>query len=103
MRCRGTVRAALCRHINLGHVVAVLGREDTALNLELLQSVERWQEQIRVEAWIRVFDSVESVVVEEDSLTGDADCGLRPGATLPGGADCGRRAVRCNAGRETSQ
>ena len=57
-----TVAAALGRNIDLSQFAAELGRIDSGLNFELLQGVNRRQNNIEVEIDIGIRDAIERVV-----------------------------------------
>lgn len=92
------LRAALGRDVDLAHIVAVLGGKDAAFDLELLQRVQRRQEQEAVEIGVGVLDAVEGVVVEVDALPGDAQRKFGSRTSLPRVAHARRRAVGGDAG-----
>src|SRR4030095_5031081 len=62
------VPAGLRKHVDLGALMPELGRGDTNLNFELLNGVNRREDDIGIEIRVSVIDAVERVVVEHDAL-----------------------------------
>src|SRR5207244_3083828 len=58
------VRSRLRRNIDLGGGAPELGRKDSGLDLELLQSVDRGQEDVGVEVHVGVLHAVQREVIE---------------------------------------
>src|SRR5436309_12046910 len=80
------VRSRLGRNIDLRGGAPELGRKDSGLDLELLQRVDRWQENIGVEVDVRILHAIQGEVVELASLARDRNILLsaRPALTLIG-------------------
>ncbi len=65
------VRAALGGHVDLADAAPVFGLKLPAFDLELLERVERGQQQVGVEVGVGIFNSIESVVIVGKPLAGD--------------------------------
>src|SRR5438093_1089989 len=63
--------SGLGRNIDLGCGAPELGRKDSGLNLELLQRIDRWQEDIGVEVHVGILHAVQGEVVELAALARD--------------------------------
>ncbi len=94
------VRSRLGRNIDLRGGAPELGRKDSGLDLELLQRVDRWQENISVEVDVRILHAIQGEVVELASLASDRNILLsaRPALTLIG--DGGIRESIAHVGTE---
>jgi hypothetical protein len=58
------VRARFGDDVDLTRATSEFGRVNAGLDLELLQRIDRWQEDIGVEVDVGVVDAVQRVVVE---------------------------------------
>src|SRR5262249_52025862 len=77
------VCSGLGRHIDLRCGAPEFGRKDSGLNLELLQRIDRWQEDIGVEVHVGILHAVEREVVELAALASDRNVLLSALAPLP--------------------
>ncbi len=97
------VASGLGRDVDLAGGAAELGREDAGLNLELLNGVDRGQENIKVKADIGVVDSIQSEIIELAALAGDRDVLGAALAPLPSGGGTVRAEAEAHVGTERNQ
>src|SRR5262245_7660406 len=76
------VSSRLGRSVDLSCRAPELGREDSRLHFELLQSIDRRQDHVRVEVDIRILHTIQCEVVERAPLACDRDILRRTRATL---------------------
>src|SRR5262249_14754617 len=67
------VSSRLGRSVDLSCCAPELGREDSGLHFELLQSIDRRQDHVRVEVDIRILHTIQCEVVERAPLACDRD------------------------------
>src|SRR5262249_1929341 len=67
------VSSRLGRSVDLSCRAPKLGREDSRLHFELLQSIDRRQDHVRVEVDIRILHTIQCEVVERAPLACDRD------------------------------
>ena len=65
------VATRLCRDIDLANLAAEFRRIDTALNLELLERIDGWEEGIAITFDVSVLEPIERVVVEHGAGASD--------------------------------
>ena len=85
------VCSGLGQNIDLRCGAPELGRKDSGLNLELLQCIDGWQEDIGVEVHVGILHAVEGEVVELAPLAGDRNVLLSALSPLASSGLCGIR------------
>ena len=65
------VGAALGLDVHLRNGAPIFGLKESGFDLKLLKSLNRGQQQIRVEVGVGVFDSIQREMIEVHSLSGD--------------------------------
>src|SRR3989449_8327718 len=85
------VCSGLGQNIDLRCGAPELGRKDSGLNLELLQRIDRWQEDIGVEVHVGILHAVEGEVVELAPLARDRNVLLSALSPLASSGFCGIR------------
>src|ERR1051326_6473330 len=88
------IRATLGCDVHLADPAAVLGLKLTALDLKLLECIERWQQQVGIKIRIGVFNAVQSVVVVGKPLACDVQGKIISGATHAALSMGRRRTIR---------
>src|SRR5262245_37730584 len=98
-----SVAAGFCKHVDLRALMSELRGVNTGLNVELLNGVNRGQDDIGIEIWVGVVDAVEGVVVEHDALPARGYGLVGAVAALPGSGLSRPRSERVRVGRHGDQ
>src|SRR5450755_4180168 len=77
------IGAALCRHIDLIHIMTELSRCDASFYFEFLKRVERREKDVGIKVWISIFKAVKSVMVVHDAVAANGQGKLAPSTSLP--------------------